>query len=436
MIDIVSALPLVLGAVGVLASAFAAVRAPAERRPATWSSLMGAAGIGVSALLAVLLPPISFNPWVIQALVIAGVLAGLTAAAAVSVTHRPDGGVVLRGGRWHLLLPATALLALQGAGLAQSTTWAVLITAALVASAAFALGASLAIVARVTLARHRRTPVASLQPAIPVAAAAMAAPTRGAGNAPSDQPSLCSLCRAGVPPGARYCTRCGSEVSLPIQPTRLGAGLPAKPRRHEPRPRRGFVVSMVLLVGLIAATAATWASWSTIEDRLADAIGTIEQSGSGQTKTDDGAAATDTPDSSAATSQEHAANARDEVTGEMGESSPNGTYAFDSEHYDATTDGPDDFVAGTGTITVDLAAEEAVTGTLWLSFAVKGSEAHTYDWMLDISSPTPPIWDEDRQRWSVSLVITSDESEPVHEDAVIRSDAIRFRNPEFVFVRQ
>ena len=427
-VDIISELPLVLGAVGVLAAVVAMARAPAERRLSNWSALMGAAGIGISALLAVLLPPISFYPSVLAGLVVAGALTGLIAAAIVRIRRGSDGGVVLRGGRWHLLVPATALLALQGARFAQSTTWALLVTAALVTSSAFVIAASLVIAARVALARRRGSPDASLQAAVPVAVAGRtasmpehasspppsAAGRPGGGRAAPDRAVFCSTCGAGVSPGARFCSQCGTRASWPAGPAPVSVPLPTEPAQHERRSRRGLAISTALLIGLTAAAAALWANWSTIEGRLDMVAGNLEQTQE-QSTAEEGISATD--------------------TSEVDKSSLNGTYSFDAEHYDATTDSPTDFVAGLGTITVDLAADPPVTGTLWLSFAVEGSEEGTDDWVFDISSPTQPVWDESSQQGTVSLVITSDQSEPVEEVAVIRSGAIQFSNPQFVFVR-
>lgn len=146
-----------LGAVGVLASVVALVRGPAERPLATGRALLGAAGLLVTATLCVLLPPISFRPVALACLIGGGALVGLVGGGVVGV-RRDSQGVLVRGGTWHVLPAALALLSLQLTSLAGWLDGVVFATAAIVAFTALAVGAALVVAARGAAARRGTAP--------------------------------------------------------------------------------------------------------------------------------------------------------------------------------------------------------------------------------------------------------------------------------------
>ena len=177
-------IPILLGLAGVGASAVALLRAPAEHSLATWSAIVGVTGVAATAVLAVVLPPISFHPAVLWGLVGVGVVLGLLAGSAVGVRRGP-GGVAIRGGAWHLMPAAVALLALQGAGVAESADGAVFATAAIVVCTAFAGGAVLVVAARGAGARPRSDGAAATATATATATDAATAGEPTAGSRPS-----------------------------------------------------------------------------------------------------------------------------------------------------------------------------------------------------------------------------------------------------------
>ncbi len=215
-----------IGVVGLLAAVGSMVRFHGERPLASLSLLLGMAGLGASAAMAVLLPPIAFHTPVLWALLAGGALAGLLADRAVRVRHDPR-GVLVRGGAWHLLPAAVALLSLQVAGFAGSLDGVVVATAAIVACAAFAVAAGGLLLARGSIVRLRVAPAAAPaavgQPgAMPALAAPAAAWSAGAlpvspsaASPPAARPvrATCGACGSPVRAGWRHCVTCGAALA-------------------------------------------------------------------------------------------------------------------------------------------------------------------------------------------------------------------------------
>jgi hypothetical protein len=201
-----------LGVIGLLAAVGGTLRGRGDRQLAPLSTVLGAAGLGLSAAMAVLLPPIAFKTPVLWTLLAGGALAGLLAGWAVHLRRDPR-GIVLRGGAWHLLPAAVALVALQVAAFAGSIDGLVVSTAATVACAAFAAAAGALVLARGALARPRAVSVAapvvtapapSPRPATgPPASSATASPVR----------TLCGTCGAAVHAGWNHCVTCGAALA-------------------------------------------------------------------------------------------------------------------------------------------------------------------------------------------------------------------------------
>ncbi len=146
-----------LATVGVVVAVAAIRRAPAERRLGPWSALVGLMSLTATAVLAVVLPPISFHRAVLWGLLGGGAILGLAGGSAVRVRRDPA-GVLLSGGAWHLLPAAVALLSLQLVSLASWLDGVVFATAGIVSSTAFAAGAGLLVIARAALSRGRTGP--------------------------------------------------------------------------------------------------------------------------------------------------------------------------------------------------------------------------------------------------------------------------------------
>lgn len=156
-VGIVGLVSIGLGTIGLLASVLAVLRAPAERRMPARSLLVGVAGLTLTAVLVVVLPPISLRTPVLWTLVALGAIAGLVAGSAVRI-RRHSQGLRLAGGTWHLLPAAVALLALQLAGVAEWRDGVVIAAGAIVASTAFAVGAVVLVVVRGAAKRRQDTP--------------------------------------------------------------------------------------------------------------------------------------------------------------------------------------------------------------------------------------------------------------------------------------
>jgi hypothetical protein len=201
-----------LGLAGVLGAGVGIRRSRGERPLASLSLLLGCAGLAVGAALAVLLPPITFHDPVLAVLLGGGGVVGLIAGLAVHV-RRDQGGTVVRGGAWHFLPAATALLALQVAGLAGSLDAVVTATAATVASVAFAVAATSVVVVRGAATRAGRTEMVTV-PALPGAPPALA-PAAPGDPRPAAAPVriTCGSCGAPVAPGWRHCVTCGSALA-------------------------------------------------------------------------------------------------------------------------------------------------------------------------------------------------------------------------------
>ena len=201
-----------LGVIGLVAAAGGALRARGDRQLAPVSIILGIAGLGLGAVMAVLLPPIAFKTPVLLALLAGGALAGFLAGRAVRVRRDPR-GVIRRGGAWHLLPAAVALAALQVAAFAGSIDGVVVATAATVACAAFAVAAGALVLARGALARRRAASVAA-----PVVTAAAPSPRPATGPPASSAPAspvrtLCGTCGAAVHAGWNHCVTCGAALA-------------------------------------------------------------------------------------------------------------------------------------------------------------------------------------------------------------------------------
>ncbi len=218
-----------IGFVGALAAGVGVVRSRGDRTLAPLALLLGVAGLAVSAALAVLLPPIAFKAPVLWALVGGGAVVGILAGMTVRVRGAP-GVVFVRGGTWHLLPAALALVGLQLAGLADSLDAVVLATAAVVGCVAFAVGAVALVVLRESATRLR--PVVATAPAVAAAVASAAgtsppatrptvAPSATAAwpvSAPRPRPATsvrmaCSACGSPVRAGWRHCVTCGAALA-------------------------------------------------------------------------------------------------------------------------------------------------------------------------------------------------------------------------------
>jgi hypothetical protein len=201
-----------LGLAGVLGSGVGIRRSRGERPLAPLSLLLGCAGLAVGAALAVLLPPITFHdplPWLLLG---GGAIAGLVGGLLVHVQREPRGTVV-RGGAWHFLPAAIALLALQVAGLAGSLDAVVLATAATVTCVAFAVAATSVVVIRGTATRAR--PGETVTVPAPGGVPPVLAPAAPGGARPAAAPVriTCGSCGAPVAPGWRHCVSCGSALA-------------------------------------------------------------------------------------------------------------------------------------------------------------------------------------------------------------------------------
>lgn len=247
-VDAVRLAALGIGLVGLLAAAGGIVRFRGERPLAPFSLVLGAAGLAASAAMSVLLPPISFKTPVLWGLLGGGALLGLLASRAVRVRRDP-GGIVVKGGAWHLLPASLALVGLQVAGFARSIDGIVVSTAAIVACTAFAVAAAGVLLLRGSTARLRpgsvmvaaggpaafaapptivRTttlPPASIRSAAPVAAP-VDSPSVPVGPPPAaDVPSgpagprtagvviSCAGCGGPVSVGWRHCVSCGAALA-------------------------------------------------------------------------------------------------------------------------------------------------------------------------------------------------------------------------------
>lgn len=175
-----------LGLIGLLASVVAVLRAPAERRLAARSLLVGVAGLALTAVLVVVLPPLSFSTPVLWALVALGGIAGLVAGGAVRI-RRYTQGVRLVGGTWHLLPAAVALLALQVVGVAEWRDGVVIAAGAIVASTAFAVGAVVLVVVR-GAARPRQAASSELDTATVGSSSAIPTPAYSEPTAANEAP--------------------------------------------------------------------------------------------------------------------------------------------------------------------------------------------------------------------------------------------------------
>lgn len=262
-LDVLSVAAVAVGSLGVLVSGMAVLRAPRERRLVPSALLIGVAGLALTAALAVARPPISFHPPVLWGLLVGGAVTGALAGLAVRVRIH-QGGVLARGGAWHLLPAAIALLALQAASAAGSLDGVVWTTAAIVAGTAFAGGAVLLVVVHASVVRRRAKRTAPGNAPVPapvgaaVAAAIVTAGGDGAGTAVDvaphraaphpQQDRSCAACGTVLAPGGRFCSGCGAQAvdaggGIAATESATARTAPASPRRTLRR-----------AVGLVAAT--------------------------------------------------------------------------------------------------------------------------------------------------------------------------------------